>query len=53
MGEGLSTHIHGENGRTYPGERPIRLGPALLADSDQARRAQMLARWRSALADAP
>jgi iron(III) transport system substrate-binding protein len=44
------------NARTVPGGRPIKVGPALLANFDQARRAQMLARWRVAMggaSDAP
>ena len=34
------------------GVRPIRVGPALLANLDQARRASLLARWRTAMRDA-
>lgn len=34
-----------------PGGRPIRVGPALLANFDQGRRADMLARWRRARGD--
>ena len=32
-----------------PGVRPIRVGPALLANLDQARRATLLKRWRAAM----
>lgn len=32
-----------------PGVRPIRVGPALLANLDQARRAALLARWNEAM----
>lgn len=42
---------HTEDGS--PGARHIRVGPALLANLDQARRADMLARWRHALAAGP
>ena len=35
-------------GAVGAGERPIRVGPALLANFDQGRRAELLARWRSA-----
>jgi iron(III) transport system substrate-binding protein len=35
------------------GGRPIKVGPALLANFDQARRAQMLARWRETLVAPP
>lgn len=35
--------------RVTPGGRPIRVGPALLANFDQARRAQMLERWSATL----
>lgn len=35
-----------------PGVRPIRVGPALLANLDQARRAGLLARWRTAMREA-
>lgn len=31
-----------------PGGRPVRVGPALLANFDQGRRAELLARWRHA-----
>lgn len=34
-----------------PGGRPIRVGPALLANFDQGRRAELLARWRRAAAE--
>ena len=34
-----------------PGGRPIRVGPALLANFDQGRRAELLARWRGATAE--
>ena len=34
-----------------PGARPIRVGPALLANFDQGRRAELLARWKGASAD--
>jgi iron(III) transport system substrate-binding protein len=35
------------------GARPIRVGPALLANLDQLRRERLLARWRQAMGDAP
>lgn len=35
-----------------PGVRPIRVGPALLANLDQARRADLLDRWGQAMRDA-
>lgn len=38
---------HVERGR--PGERHIRVGPGLLANLDEARRADILDRWRNAL----
>lgn len=50
---GRQAFTRAQDASAFPGEHPIRLGPALLADSDQARRAQMLARWRGALAERP
>lgn len=35
-----------------PGVRPIRVGPALLANLDHVRRADLLDRWRAAMRDA-
>jgi len=35
-----------------PGVRPVRVGPALLANLDQARRARLLDQWRVAMHDA-
>ncbi len=34
-----------------PGGRPIRVGPALLANFDQGRRAELLARWKGGVAE--
>lgn len=34
-----------------PGGRPVRVGPALLANFDRGRRAELLARWRQATAE--
>jgi iron(III) transport system substrate-binding protein len=39
--------------QAIPGGRPIKVGPALLANFDQARRAQMLERWRATMAATP
>jgi iron(III) transport system substrate-binding protein len=39
--------------RTIPGGRPIKVGPALLANFDQARRAQMLEQWRGTVPGTP
>lgn len=36
-----------------PGARPIRVGPGLLANSDQARRVRLLKQWREAVGEAP
>ena len=44
---GLSTPPSAE------GVRPIRVGPALLANLDRLRRERLLARWREAMGDAP
>lgn len=41
-----------ERRAAVPGVRPVRVGPALLANLDQARRAGLLKRWRAAMADA-
>ena len=38
-----------ERRASVPGARPVRVGPALLANLDQARRAGLLDRWRAAM----